>query len=207
MPKLKALQVSENPLVYPVRKIVVEGTKAIKSYLKGQYDKCNPPHSPTNSDSNIKSEEDLTLSEEDLNCDHEKLLYVVEGYNSGNEVHKTGSKTSKSSRKSNKSSSSKQSLSATMKKQLSDPHRLVPTLNVRKLTSQQISKRNLDQQPMRIVHKISKTPSKISLKSYFNRVSVRHSNAKIEDNNLRIGWLNQLRILLNDQEKILQQER
>lgn len=93
-----------------------------------------------------------------------------------------------------------------MKKKISDPQFLGVTLNVHKLENYK-NKDTKVGQPLKIIHKISKTGSRISLMSYFNRLGIRTSRAKIEENNLRMGWLNQLRILLNDQEKILQQER
>lgn len=188
-----------------MRKIVVKGTKAIKNYLKDQYEKFNPP---TESDTNLKSEDDIILSEEDSKFDNEKLVSVIEDSNSGNELNRIHSKASKSSKRSNKSRSSKQSFSEKMLKKLSDPHLLEPTLHVQKLENRNVPKNKSNQpQPMKIVHKISKTGSRISLKSYFNRIGIRSNKSKTEDNNLRMGWLNQLRILLNDQEKILQQER
>lgn len=148
----------------------------------------------------MKSEDDIILSEEE----NEKIISIIDGFSSGNELDKTSSKTSK---KSNKSRSSKVSLSEKMRKKLSDPYVLEPTLNVTKIESPKASRRKTDKPRMKIVHKISKTGSRISLLSYFNRLGVRSSKAKIEANNLKMGWLNQLRILLNDQEKILQQER
>lgn len=35
---LKALQVADNPLIYPPKKIVQQGTKMIKNFLKEQYE-------------------------------------------------------------------------------------------------------------------------------------------------------------------------
>lgn len=195
---------SENPLVYPVRKIIVEGTKAIKKYLKDQYETQNPP-SVTESDINLKSEDDIILSEEDSKFENEKLVNVIEDFSSGNELDRIHSKASKTSRKSSKSKCSEHSIEK-IKKRIADPHFLGVTLNVQKLENYKNKEKKLGQ-PLKIVHKISKTGSRISLMSYFNRLGVRTSRAKIEENNLKMGWLNQLRILLNDQEKILQQER
>lgn len=161
----------------------------------------------TESDSNLKSEDDIILSEEDSKFENEKLVNVIEDFSSGNEINRINSKTSKTSRKSHKSKSSKQPLSEKIRKKKSDPHFLGITLNVQPLENYKHRGTNLQRQPMKIVHKISKSGSKISLMSYFNRLGVRTSRTKIVENDLRMGWLNQLRILLNDQETILQQER
>lgn len=185
----------------------MEGTKTIKNFLKEQYEKFNSLPSNSESDTNLKTEDEIILSEEESKLENEKLLSIIEDFSSGNELDKISSKASKISKKSNKSKSSKMSLPEKFRKKLSDPHLLEPTLKVQKLQNiKNVSSKN-DRQPMKIVHKISKTCSRISLMSYFNRLGVRSSQGKIEENNLKLGWLNQLRILLNDQEKILQQER
>lgn len=218
VPKLKTLQISENPIVYPNRKILVEGTKAIKHYLKDQYVKLYPVPSVTESEANMKSEDDLILSDEDPKFENEKLISSVDDSSSTNDVNKmVSSNTSKSSKTSTKTKSSKsrsssskirpkQLLQENLKNRLSDPH-LDPSITIQTLENQISPTKKLDKSLLKIVHKISKSGSRISLKSYFNRIGIRNSKTKIDDKNLKMGWLNQLRILLNDQERILQQER
>jgi len=85
---------------------------------------------------------------------------------------------------------------------LSDLNGLNPTLQVKK-----IGNVNKSGEGMKIVHNVSKSNSKISLKSYFQKPSGKTNLERIPENVLKEGWLNKLRILLNDQERILQQER
>lgn len=86
---------------------------------------------------------------------------------------------------------------------MSDLNGLNPTLKVKKIG--QVTKPG--EEAMKIVHNVSKSNSKISLKSYFQKPSGKTNLERIPENILKEGWLNKLRILLNDQERILQQER
>ncbi|KAG5894230.1 hypothetical protein JTB14_002279 [Gonioctena quinquepunctata] len=192
VPRLKALQVSDNPLIYPPRKIIVEGTKAIKNYLKEQYEICNK--SISNND-NTQDDDDLDLPGD------ERLLSVVETSSTEGLVNCQSDPTKSLSSKilSSKDSSGH-------KLRLSNTYTL-PALNGKKLPSTTPPKKK-QAETVKIVHRISRTNSRILLKSYFNKLGVRNSNnEKMVDKSLKEGWLNQLRILLMDQEKILQQER
>lgn len=183
----------------------MEGTKAIKNYLKERYEASRPSNNAPDNETNL-NKQDTVCSQNDLKNDSEKLISIIEDSSSGNEVNQISPKVS---RKPSKSRSIKQCSTEKMRKTLADPRKLEPTLQVQKIENHGVYKRQSEQPTMKIVHKVNKTNSKISLKSYFNRMGIRTSSnkAKVEDNNLRMGWLNQLRILLNDQEKILQQER
>nr|CAH7768372.1 unnamed protein product [Callosobruchus chinensis] len=179
VPKLKALQVSENPLEYPPRKIVVEGTKMIKNFLKSQYD-LQHAHA----------------TEDDTGEDNES----VKSFESDNGVKKKRS----SSRRRKFKGTSASELREKLRKKLSDPMDLRPALNVKQIKdSSQLP--TVKEEPIKIVHSVKKKGSKLSLKSYFHRVGEDESG-KV-DPVVREGWLNQLRILLNDQERIIQQER
>ncbi|KAJ8967465.1 hypothetical protein NQ314_002779 [Rhamnusium bicolor] len=182
---LKALQVSENPLIYPSRKIVAEGTKAIRNYLKAQYEILNPVEGMEKR-KEIKSDKD------------EKINYVEESSSSEEQIDYI--------KKEERNEIYQRIIEDLKNNKASDPDALQPTLHVKKISKANVDERR-QQEPVKIVHKISRDGSKISLKSCFNRVGVRSNINKMPDQNLREGWLNQLRILLTDQEKILQQER
>ncbi|KAJ8982874.1 hypothetical protein NQ317_004304 [Molorchus minor] len=182
VPNLKALQVSENPLVYPVRKIVAEGTKAIKSYLREEYERL------IELSRKERNAEDIVTQEEQEIDTIEREPKIAEE----------------------------------VKRKLLDPHTLQPTIKIKKFPTATIpvrlptppsvrpctktTKKRLEE-PLKFIHKVSRDGSKISLKSYFNRPGIRGDIDKIQNRALREGWLNQLKILLEDQERILQQER
>lgn len=86
---------------------------------------------------------------------------------------------------------------------MSDPNDLGPTLRVKKIEHPN----KKPEEPLKIIHNVSKSNSKILLKSYFNKSGIKGNLDRIPENVLKEGWLNKLRILLNDQERILQQER
>nr|XP_023026375.1 leucine-rich repeat-containing protein 27-like [Leptinotarsa decemlineata] len=188
--KLKALQVSDNPLTYPARKVIVEGTKAIKNYLKEQYEKIKS--SATKNDSS-KLDDELQILEE------ERVLSVVD-VSSNEDIVDSNSGAIETTDKNSKGLSM-------CKLSFCDPYHLQPTFSVKKLHHSRVKKKN-QEESLKIVHKISRTNSKIMLKSYFNKIGVRNKTSeKIVNTALKEGWLNQLRILLTDQERILQQER
>lgn len=65
---LKALQVADNPLIYPPKKIVQQGTKMIKNFLKEQYEvECA---------SKVKAEHQAVELQKDLT--EERLIKVHE---------------------------------------------------------------------------------------------------------------------------------
>lgn len=196
MSKLKALQVSENPLVYPARKVIVEGTKAIKTYLKKQYEKClhvtNPPE-----DSKREKIEGAQEKEE---------LICVQNFSTSEESISVKPKYGKIKKKREKEI--KEALN-----KMCDPRGLQPTLKVKKLSHTNVSKalekkedEKKNNEPLKIVHKISRNGDTISLVSSLDRVGIRNIG-NIADSGLKEGWLNQLRLILSDQERILQQER
>lgn len=200
LPKLKALQVSDNPLVYPSRKVIVEGTKAIKAYLKKQFEKLAQqtdarPRERQASHRNRKEEE-------------KEELINVKNYTSSEESVSVKPKYSKTNKESYKD------IKETIKKKMSDPRGLQPTLKVKKLsrtnipkTPEKIENEGKRNEPLKIVHKITRSGNTISLVTSLDRVGIRNDFGKIAESGLKEGWLNQLRLILSDQERILQQER
>lgn len=86
---------------------------------------------------------------------------------------------------------------------------LKPSLSVKKLIipNQYRKKPSETKKPkenMKVVHKIIRNPSKISLKSY---ISDESGNSQVSNIALKNMWLGKLKMILHDQEKILQQER
>ncbi|CAH1154330.1 unnamed protein product [Phaedon cochleariae] len=184
VPKLKALQVSENPLVYPGRKIIVEGTKAIKNYLREQFEILHPKVVPTSEKAKSEDEE-------------ERVLSIVETASCDAILEKSDS------------SSSKESLPEGPEMRRSDPYYLQPPFQVKKLQHPTNVRKKKLEEPLKIVHKVSRNGSnRILLRSSFNRIrDPMRAEGKLRQKSLKEGWLNQLRILLSDQERILQQER
>lgn len=79
MENLKALQVSDNPLIYPARKIILEGTKSIKRYLKEQYEiECSK--NAENQKPTIEEEKNFkkVLAKQYMEMQEEKLIKVHE---------------------------------------------------------------------------------------------------------------------------------
>ncbi|KAJ8918552.1 hypothetical protein NQ315_013057, partial [Exocentrus adspersus] len=205
VPKLKALQVSDNPLLYPARKIIVEGTKAIKTYLKEQYEKTMQTAKAT--EEKVKYDNSKDKREEE-----QEELIRVEDLSSSDDNANLKLKYSKAKKKKDAYKEIKQ----TIKNKLQDPHALQPTLNVQKLSHSNVpksSEKKIEErkqaEPLRITHRICRNGETISLTSCLDRVGGRSSTGKHHEveKGLREGWLNQLRILLSDQERILQQER
>ncbi|KAJ8935275.1 hypothetical protein NQ318_006640 [Aromia moschata] len=209
VPNLKALQVSENPLVYPVRRIIAEGTKAIRSYLKHEYERLMALSKET-------EKEDEGTFEED-----EHVMSTVDIESCSETLPQEESNSTRKETK-NEINAETNEITARVKKKQSEPILLKPptqssTLHVQQLptlasctlpapASCPVSKKK-NEEPLRFIHKVNRDGSRISLKSSFNRIGVRSSTNKMENKALKEGWLNQLRILLNDQERILQQER
>lgn len=105
-------------------------------------------------------------------------------------------------------------INETVQKKVFDPRGLQPTLKVKKLSQTNVSKTPEKREteakyndPLKIVHKISRSGNTISLSSSLDRIGIRNYFGKIAENGLKEGWLNQLRLILSDQERILQQER
>ncbi|XP_066145814.1 leucine-rich repeat-containing protein 27-like isoform X2 [Euwallacea fornicatus] len=86
---------------------------------------------------------------------------------------------------------------------LSGLHGPKPTLRVNRMKYS--SKK--PKETLKIVHNVSKSESKISLKSFFQKPRLKTNFEQIPENVLKEEWLNKLKALLNDQERILQQEK
>ncbi|CAG9835019.1 unnamed protein product [Diabrotica balteata] len=202
VPNLKALQVSDNPLIYPKRPIIVSGTKTIKNFLKAQYEneqakKQIEDDDTDDTDKNTRSDSSITNEEEFKR--NEQLIKVTEigSYNDTDTFVKP-------SQGSNRPSS-KNSTVRTIRKKISDDQAFNPDLKIKQLLSPELVKCKRDTDKTKIIHKVSRTGSKLFLKSYFNKPLCGGDGKKF--NNLKEGWLNELRILLTDQERILQQEK
>lgn len=83
MKNLKALQVAENPLVYPSKKVVQEGTKSIKAFLKERYEIECAKNAKKHSDAIVENEVEkfemqLKEKEKYMEAQEEKLLKVHE---------------------------------------------------------------------------------------------------------------------------------
>ncbi|CAG9862901.1 unnamed protein product [Phyllotreta striolata] len=183
VPNLKSLQVTENPLIYPERKVIMCGTKAIKSYLKTQYDLANR-----------ESKEEEDISDKITELDEHSLQddYFDEVRKSKTEPNIISDEEAKIKK---------------LKNRISDDQCINPDLEVRKLLPPILRKKDA-QEPMKIIHKVTSDDNRISLKSFYTKPTPK--NQKMHEKkyqNLKDGWLNELRILLTDQERILQQER
>uniref|UniRef100_A0A6P7FP60 Leucine-rich repeat protein soc-2 homolog n=1 Tax=Diabrotica virgifera virgifera TaxID=50390 RepID=A0A6P7FP60_DIAVI len=201
IPNLKALQVSDNPLVYPSRPVIVSGTKTIINFLKAQYESDRVKKQREDDDTDKTTATDSSIINEEEFRRDEQLVKVTEigSYKSYNNME-TSAKPSKETNR----PSSKNSVVRTIRKKVSDGQTLNPDLKIKQLLSPEIVRCKRDTDKTKIVHKVSRTGSKLFLKSYFNKPLCGGDGKKF--NNLKEGWLNELRILLTDQERILQQE-
>lgn len=147
VPKLKVLQIAENPLEYPNKKIIAQGTKVIIQFLKSQYESIL---TPTNDITEDKLLEDKNKLQKVTNC---KLVAKVES---------------------------------------------VPSLLVKKLTDTSTKNNG------KVVHQIvsNKPKNKMYVKSYYKNNEESQNNEALKQN-----WMKSLKTILEEQEKILQQER
>ncbi|KAF7271140.1 hypothetical protein GWI33_015949 [Rhynchophorus ferrugineus] len=208
VPNLKALQVADNPLVYPPKKITQEGTKAIKKFLREQYER-DFNHNQLD---NQKSDNFENRDSETLLKVHNEDSGTIGSFDKNNNQRKSSSNTGINQKiLKTKTRSNNTRAIHKLQKKLSDPRYLQPMLRVKKLeypaNNTPISSIRHTDEPLKIIHNIDKTDSKIRLKSYFNRADIAAYPDRNPGNSLKEGWLNKLRILLNDQERILQQER
>ncbi|XP_066145813.1 leucine-rich repeat-containing protein 27-like isoform X1 [Euwallacea fornicatus] len=204
VPNLKALQVADNPLIYPPKKIVQKGTNSIKNFLKEKYDiEC--ANKVEEQRKAIAAQEELKreLQEKQravTEVQEEKLIKVHEETSEILPLER-GSKASRdylySARRLNNSTMTH------TQNTLSGLHGPKPTLRVNRMKYS--SKK--PKETLKIVHNVSKSESKISLKSFFQKPRLKTNFEQIPENVLKEEWLNKLKALLNDQERILQQEK
>uniref|UniRef100_A0AAR5PNC2 Leucine-rich repeat-containing protein 27 n=2 Tax=Dendroctonus ponderosae TaxID=77166 RepID=A0AAR5PNC2_DENPD len=203
---LKALQVAENPLAYPSKKVVQEGTKSIKTFLKEQYEIECAKNAENHSDASAELEKlkmQLKEKEKFMEAQEEKLLKIHEKESEIAPMKQSGKVSKDAFYSAHKLSKQTLKSAETIQNNIPDPSGLNPNLRVKKL---EYGPKKAEE-PMKIIHSVSKSDSKISLKSYFQKPGARSNLERIPENVLKEGWLNKLRILLNDQERILQQER
>ncbi|CAG9841068.1 unnamed protein product [Diabrotica balteata] len=148
---LKALQVSDNPLIYPKRPITVSGTKTIKNFLKTQYEneqakKQIEEDDTDDTDKNIRSDSSITNEEEFKR--NEQLIKVteMESYNyTGTFV--------KPSQGSNRPSSQNSTVRI-IRKKISDDQAFNPDLKIKQLLSPELVKCKRDTDKTKIIHNI-----------------------------------------------------
>ncbi|XP_050304408.1 leucine-rich repeat-containing protein 27-like isoform X1 [Anthonomus grandis grandis] len=210
---LKALQIADNPLTYPPKKVIQEGTKSIKRFLKEQYElQCAKSAQMAEKLNNEREAilREATEKQKDAEMEEEKLLKIHEEGSlfSTTNCNSKASRDTLSKKVKSNGSQSKHILDQIQTK-LSDPKGLSPTLRVKRIEQpSNVTKKTPEEEPLKIVHNVTKSDSKVLLKSYFNKTNVNKQELeRIPENVLKDGWLNKLRILLNDQERILQQER
>ncbi|KAL1498142.1 hypothetical protein ABEB36_008991 [Hypothenemus hampei] len=207
---LKALQVADNPLVYPPKKTIQEGTKAIKKFLKEEYEiECTKKVEMRRT---IEQQQEIQkeLFETQEFLEQEKLIRVFSDVPSNRSKISSADNCNHGAQNLNtrtidqiESNKSANQSTENFQHKLSDPYGFHSSLHVKKIDYPN----KKPEEPIKIVHSVSKGPSRISLKSYIQKSAVKNSLSKIPENILKEGWLNKLRILLNDQERILQQER
>lgn len=183
---------TDNPLIYPERKIIMEGTKAIKKFLKAQYDKSSKEEEDDLSDRITELDENSQIEDEF----EKSFLRKVDVFP---ETPKT---------KENLTiCDPEETRIKKLKKKISDDECVNPDLEVKKLLPRGAGKK--DDHSIKITHKVSSAGNRIYLKSSFAKPSpkLNQSSGDKKFNNLKDGWLNELRLLLTDQERILQQER
>ncbi|XP_063925548.1 leucine-rich repeat-containing protein 27-like isoform X1 [Zophobas morio] len=168
-PKLKVLQIANNPLKYPEGRIVAEGTKATVDYLRHQYEKMKPEP--------VEFIEEKTDTEEEEDADEEKELHME-----------------------------KEMVVADYLEYVPRQESVESGLVVRGLS--QVKKDDSG-----IIHKITNpTSNKILLKSYYDDEKVARASTQTDDSftcmpMYKQTWMEKLKELLDQQEKILQQER
>ncbi|XP_066245069.1 leucine-rich repeat-containing protein 27-like [Euwallacea similis] len=201
---LKALQVADNPLIYPPKKIVQQGTNSIKNFLREKYDiECANRVEEQRKTIAVQEELKRELQEKQravTELQEEKFIKVHE---ETSEIFPF-ERSSKASRDYLCSAPRLNSNTVVhTKSKLSDLHGPMSALRVNKI--EYPGKK--PEEPLKIVHNVSKSESKISLKSFFRKPGLKTNFERIPVNVLKEGWLNKLRALLNDQERILQQEK
>lgn len=194
VPNLKALLISGNPLVYPPSNVVEQGTEEICKYLKEEYVKLHPVILEERNENT-----EVTMNEE--------------------------TKPKKTKRKSKDKIPVRELLRKSSKMRNSIHSGLVPVISVKSLSKMEQDKTEESPsytKPVKKIHKLSKCCSKVSLHSHCTSFiinkRIRSTVGKIEDKSksqddrideqeLKEAWMSKLKDLLNDQNKILQQER
>ncbi|KAL3268129.1 hypothetical protein HHI36_007256, partial [Cryptolaemus montrouzieri] len=208
VPKLKVLQVSQNPLIYPCRTIITDGIQSICSYLRSQY-----------LTENSKEGEADTMSRPDAECLNTRRSSETSVYTDTTsdgmvtDVEERNTKTVYSTVKTKKSKSKfkrPEPAPIITITSLSKPTEVAATESNVSITTDIKSGEDLPRDN-RIVHEITRRSSQISLKSYYKKREPRQmkGNAEltISDAQLKEHWLEKIKAVLAEQERILQQEK
>lgn len=221
VPKLKVLQVSQNPLIYPARKIITDGVQAVCAYLRNQYLQEKNEEKAIQC---LNTERTATTSNESDFSDG-----IEENENSD---IKTQMITTVSSKKTKSTSEKDDNKSAVItikglsrqSKQSSSPE-TEDLLNSKSSRYENITRTfSTHGDNNRIVHQITRGPSKITLRSYYadnqhvpqtmnvkkkmpNGGEDKRERATISDAQLKEHWLQRIKAVLAEQERILQQEK
>lgn len=180
MGTLRVLQISGNQIIYPPESVQLTGIGGIMKFLKNQY-----------------------------------YFNENERFNESSSSY-TGKVTSKMP--SIKSGKSKEEVSVReLLRKLSNSRMIksqLPSVDIKSLSKQEssIEDENIpDDQKSKKIHKVTKTCSKLSVQSNFSNKylekKVRNKEIHIKPKDLREIWLNKLRDLIADQQKIIQQEK
>lgn len=187
VPNLKVLQLSGNPLTYPHQELIDEGLHSICQFLKEEYHKLNE-----NNENAVTEEDDHSIveakSSTQLSRESEKVSVKELLQRSAKRRRGYGLIMPVIDVKS-------------LHKVTSDEEMNIKTRKSNALTLKACASRK--------IHKITRSCSKISLRSHYqwNTIRKKPSEELVQNNELKEIWINKLKDLLADQEKILQQER
>lgn len=181
VPTLKSLLISGNPLVYPSEYILEKGAEAICDYLRKEHLKLHPMERAKSAEVQAARPEKLQSSKRAKSADVRALLR------------------------------------AASKSAMSKPPSDTPAITVKSLSApSEATTPKSDTKPeipMKRRHKITKSCSKISVRSslnntkyYSNQKSLKTRN-EIQEAEAKQLWLKKLKELLDEQNKILQQEK
>ncbi|KAK9871746.1 hypothetical protein WA026_014200 [Henosepilachna vigintioctopunctata] len=205
VPKLKVLQISQNPLIYPSRSIITDGVQAICTYLRSQF-----------LAENATEGEAITLSRPDAECVNTRRSSEASLFTESSSDEVAGLNESR------KSSSNLKSRKSKSRSICRVPAPIITITSLSRPTDVSSTTSDVaivtDIHPVidvpgdnRVVHEITRGSSQINLKSYFkNRDTAKmkgNSKLTISDAQLKQHWLEKIKTVLAEQERILQQER
>ncbi|CAG9761145.1 unnamed protein product [Ceutorhynchus assimilis] len=218
MPNLIALQVADNPLIYPSRKIIRNGTRAIIRYLCEEFQKQKDYEAQDNkldqqltefseNAGNTNSNGPIFESDEKITgrMQQEKLIEDRKiDFNSYYEKAPISAADDGPGKVFDISTSTKKKRHH--KKKLDNHGSYGSVLRVKKIEPP--NKNSPSEELIQISHKSSTSKSKVSVQSSLIKGgNTKSDRQNTSENCLKDEWLNRLRGMLNDQERILQQER
>lgn len=182
VPTLKSLLLSGNPITYPSEYILEKGTEAICEYLRKEHLKLHPIE-------RVKSAEVQTLKPE-----------------------------KPASQKRAKSADVRELLRQASKSAMTKPPNDSPVITVKRLSAPSEEVRQKSEQkpaisPFKRKHRVTKSCSKITVRSSLSGTKrmgshrVLKTQSEIQEAEMKQVWINKLKDLLEEQNKILQQEK